>query len=865
MKTMRSLPLAFSTVFVIPHCFLRASYRRLFLTIAALAAGVALVCAIDVVNRSVMGAFEEVVDTMAGRAALQISAGHGSLFPEEVAETINQVQGVELAVPAVGATAFLTDGSGETLTVHGVDITNDAAVRIYQSRDSDHAGIKDPLAFLNQPDSVILTHEFGRRRHLAIGSTIDLETPTGRHQFTVRGLLEPEGVARIHGGNLVVMDLFAAESAFTQPGLVNRVDVVVRRDADLGEVVKRIEAALPSGLQVAPPAQRKADLHKVMQSMQVVLLAVGLLGLAAAFLIAFNRLATVFDERAWQLGIMRATGVRARSLWWELLKESLLLGSVGVLVGLPLGIALGRFLLPVIATTTAMSSRLVAPQAGLIVRPVSLLVAVLLGFTTAILAAARPAWRATRVSIAETIRSRGTEGARVGGKTMWWVRGVALAVAVVTITMQAIGGRPGWGLAATAAILVVAALAARPLLRVLDVPAIHRASQHTPSGLFALTGLARKPHRTALTVATLGVGFGTVIWIWIVAQSFERSVIEAAAGILHGDIAVSSSNVTDGFVEAPLDESIIPALRLIPGVRIAMGEQMIDWHYAGGPIVVSSFDPEYMTSGDFGRWPLIGAASPNVWQEFARGEEVIVSSNLVFHLGTRVGDRITLDTPSGPLTVRVGGVLMTLISPRGAVMMSRALYKRYWHDSHIVHSLIRIDDPGHVGAVRDSIARTLGTTHHLKILSLAELGQWFGGEVQRAFSGVYALAILILLVVLFGAADTLGAGVLERQRELAQLRATGVRAGQVRWMVLIEAALLGVLGLILAMAIGLTLGVFWVRATFPYMLGWVLDLHVPYVHLAFISVLSVATCIAAAWLPAARAARLEPAMGLRYE
>ena len=274
MKTMRSLPLAFSTVFVIPHCFLRASYRRLFLTIAALAAGVALVCAIDVVNRSVMGAFEEVVDTMAGRAALQISAGHGSLFPEEVAETINQVQGVELAVPAVGATAFLTDGSGETLTVHGVDITNDAAVRIYQPRDSDHAGIKDPLAFLNQPDSVILTHEFGRRRHLAIGSTIDLETPTGRHQFTVRGLLEPEGVARIHGGNLVVMDLFAAESAFTQPGLVNRVDVVVRRDADLGEVIKRIEAALPSGLQVAPPAQRKADLHKVMQSMQVVLLAV---------------------------------------------------------------------------------------------------------------------------------------------------------------------------------------------------------------------------------------------------------------------------------------------------------------------------------------------------------------------------------------------------------------------------------------------------------------------------------------------------------------------------------------------------------------------------------------------------------------
>ncbi len=857
--------LSLRSFLLIPRCFLRANYGRLVLTVSALAAGVALVCAIDLVNRSVMNAFEEIVDAMAGRAALQVSAGNGGLFPEEIADTVNAVVGVELAVPAVSATAFLTDGTGELLTVHGVDIANDAAVRVYQARDPDHAGIKDPLVFLNQPDSVILTREFGKRRHLGIGNTIELESPTGRHQFTIRGLLEPQGIARIHGGGLVVMDLFAAEAAFTQPGLVNRVDIVVRHDVEVSEVAERVREVIPSGLQVAPPAQRKADLHKVIQSMQVVLLAVGLLGLAAAFLIAFNRLATVFDERAWQLGVMRATGVRARRVWCELLKESLILGALGVIVGLPLGIGLGRFLLPVIATTTALSSKLTAPDAMLVVRPVSLIVAVTLGFATAALAAARPAWRAARVNIAETIRGRGTEGVRLGGTAMWSVRSVAVLAAVGTMMMQAAGGPPGWGLAATAAILVVAALMARPILHILEVPILRRASQRTAAGLFAVSGLARKPHRTALTIATLGVGFGTVIWIWIVAQSFEQSVIDAAAGVLRGDLAVSSSNVGDGFVEAPLDESILPLLRHIPGIRLAMGEHMIDWTYADGPIVISSFDPEYLASKEFGSWSLIGAASPHVWQEFAAGEGVIVSSNLQFHLGTNVGDMITLNTPSGPLTVRVGGVLMTLISPRGAIIMSRDLYKQYWHDSHIVHSLIRVEDIAQIGSVRESIARTLGTTHHLKILSLAELGQWFGQEVQRAFSGIYALAVLILLVVLFGAADTLGAGVLERQRELAQLRATGVRARQVRRMVLIEAGLLGVLGLVLAMAIGLTLGVFWVRTTFPYMLGWVLDLHIPYGHLALISILSVATCIAAAWLPAARAARLEPAKGLRYE
>jgi putative ABC transport system permease protein len=837
----------------------------LILTVGALAAGVALVCAIDLVNGSVMTAFEEIIDAMAGRAALQVSAGNSALFPEEVIENVNAIPGVELAVPAVGATAFVADGTGELLTVQGVDVTNDAAVRIYQARDPKRAGIKDPLAFLNQPDSVILTHEFATRRRLRLGDAIDLETPTGRHTFTIRGLLEPQGVARIHGGSLVVMDLFAAEAAFTQPGLINRIDVVVARDADVAAVAKRISAALPSGLHVIQPAQRKADLHRVIRSMQLVLRAVGLLGLGAAFLIAFNRLATVFEERAWQLGVMRATGVRARAVWWELLKESLLLGALGAAVGIPLGIGLAKLLLPIIAKTTALSSKLVAPDAMLVVHPASVALAASLGFATAALAAARPAWRAARVNVSETIRGRGVEYRSIGGTTMWLVRGVALIAAIGTTAMQMAGAPPGWGLAATAAILVTAALAARPLLGVLRIPLLHEALQRTASGLFAVTALTRKPHRTGLTVATLGVGFGTVIWIQIVAQSFERSVLEVVNGVLHGDLAVASTHMDAGYAEAPLDESVVKDLLELPGIRSAVGEQMTDWHYENGPIVLSTFDSSYVSEGDRGPWTLIGPHDPDVWSGFSDGTIVLVSSNFVFHLGAHVGDMITLDTPTQPLTVRVGGVLSTMISPRGTVIMSRELYKRYWHDQRIVHALVSIEPQASLSTVRAAIAQRLGKKYDLKILSLQEFATSMAAQVEQAFSGIYALAVLILLVVLFGAADTLGAGVLERRRELAQLRATGVRARQVRTMVLIEAALLGVLGLVLAMVIGFTLGVFWVRATFPYMLGWVLDLHIPYAHLALIAFLSVTTCIVAAWLPAARAARLEPATGLRDE
>ena len=58
---------------------------------------------------------------------------------------MGMVEGVELAVPVVSASAFTTDGSGELLTVHGVDITDDAAVRIYEPAGSHDAELEDPL------------------------------------------------------------------------------------------------------------------------------------------------------------------------------------------------------------------------------------------------------------------------------------------------------------------------------------------------------------------------------------------------------------------------------------------------------------------------------------------------------------------------------------------------------------------------------------------------------------------------------------------------------------------------------------------------------------------------------------------------
>ncbi|MFN8644165.1 MAG: ABC transporter permease [Candidatus Binatia bacterium] len=392
-----------------PRRFLRGGVGRLALTVLALACGVALVAALDLVNRAVLRGFVEIIDGMAGRATLQVTVEDSGAFPESLAADVGAVAGVRQVVAVVTATAFTVGDPAEALTVQAFDVTDLDAVHVYQPGDAPEAIVDDALEFLNARDSIIVTRDFAARRGLARGDRLALDTARGRETFVVRGLVDPQGIGRAFGGTLVLMDVQAAEAVFTSPGLINRLDIVTAADADVASVARRVQAMLPDGLRVEAVAQRKADLRAVLRSMQVLLQGVSLVALGAAFIIAFSRLSMCFAERTWQLGVLRAVGVRRRAVWWELLKESQLLGLAGVVLGLPAGILLGRALLPLVATTMALNFRTVAPASALSARPAALALAAALGLGAALAAALLPAWRAAGVDVAETLRGRGAD------------------------------------------------------------------------------------------------------------------------------------------------------------------------------------------------------------------------------------------------------------------------------------------------------------------------------------------------------------------------------------------------------------------------------------------------------------------------
>jgi hypothetical protein len=173
------------------------------------------------------------------------------------------------------------------------------------------------------------------------------------------------------------------------------------------------------------------------------------------------------------------------------------------------------------------------------------------------------------------------------------------------------------------------------------------------------------PHARTAAIATLGVGLGTVLWLGVVARSFEQSVLDVMPGVLRADLAVSSAHIGAGYVEAPVDEALLTDLMRVPGVAAVVGEQAIDWTYDGGPISINAFDPAYFSDPAFaaGRWS--GGIFPVSGRASRAGRRDRLGQLVAIPCPRRRSDQPR--DAGNSLAVRIAGVTPDFLSPRGTI------------------------------------------------------------------------------------------------------------------------------------------------------------------------------------------------------
>src|SRR5262249_32911164 len=146
-------------------------------------------------------------------------------FDESILERVQNVYEVSVAVPVIEVTLETGIPGQGNLLVLGVDLTGDRSLRDYELDNADEAIIDDPLVFLAQPDSLLVTKEFAKRNGFSVGTRIPLYTIEGEKQFTIRGIMRSTGMAQAFGGNLAIMDIYAAQQVLGRGRRFDRIDL----------------------------------------------------------------------------------------------------------------------------------------------------------------------------------------------------------------------------------------------------------------------------------------------------------------------------------------------------------------------------------------------------------------------------------------------------------------------------------------------------------------------------------------------------------------------------------------------------------------------------------------------------------------
>src|SRR5207247_7820604 len=280
----------------------RAAPGRLALMLGGIASGVALIAALGIINESVVANFRTRLERAAGKAALELSLGMGEVgFDESLVQMVGADAGVAHAFGFIRGTLAAADQSGEVLQLFGIDLGTEA-VDSYDVRVVEREG--DEIEMLNDPRSVLLTEEYAARRHVGLGDRVAFATPGGIRRLHVRGLLRPEGIATVFGGNLAVMDLPAAQRLVGKDRRVDQIDILVRPDSDVAALAERLANKLPSSLSVSRPALRGERFERVIGAFQAMLDGLSLLCLLAGVFIVYNATATAITQRARDLAIV---------------------------------------------------------------------------------------------------------------------------------------------------------------------------------------------------------------------------------------------------------------------------------------------------------------------------------------------------------------------------------------------------------------------------------------------------------------------------------------------------------------------------------------------------------------------------------
>ncbi|HLM42546.1 MAG TPA: ABC transporter permease, partial [Myxococcaceae bacterium] len=499
---------------------------------------------------------------------------------------------------------------------------------------------------------------------------------------------------------------------------------------------------------------------------------------------------------------------------------------------------------------------------GLSLEPFTLAKGLLLGLGATLVAALLPAWEAARSAPAVTLRRSVLEDVarrRAPRLALLGLGVLALGTGLLALPtpelLPAYGGL--FSVLLGAALLVpwvtarLAGAAAAPLGRAFGL-----------LGRMAARGVTASLSRTAVALAALMVAVATTVGVGLMVTSFRATVAEWLEASLQADVFISPPSLVMRRGGATFTPGLAEHLRATPGVAASTSIRTVPVRVGGVPTDLRSVDfgdtqvrPYRFKEGDPER----------VWKDWEAPDAVLVSEPFAFHRRVGVGDTVELATDKGPRRFRVVGVYFDYGSDAGTLLMPRSTYLQHFDDARVSGVALYAAPGQDVDALVARVRERAGDAQALSISSNRSLRETSLEVFDRTFTITHVLRLLAVGVAFIGVLSALMALQLERAREFAVLRATGLTPRQLWGLVSLQTGLLGVLAGLFALPLGVALAYVLVHVINQRSFGWTLQLLVdPGVLLQALGLALLAAGLAGLY-PSWKMSRANPAMALREE
>lgn len=925
---------------------LRTRPARAFLTLVSIVLGVAAISAVEMLSVSIRGASKNLFSTVTGNADLVVQAAADAPLKESLLPKIEAVPGVQTAVPVIqgNVAIFTRQGEGNARTrgvIMGIDPKRDQALRDQELASGRFLGdppteaeIKQRAAAKAEAEEeeveelpeIVLEQDFALARNVLVGDELKVLS-RGLKKFRVIGLVRATSYARATAGGMAYVDIPTAQSLFLRgEKQYSAIQIVAANDKEVPALAERINAQLPPGVKAEPPAGRTAVLQQTMHpTEQGLSVAVVFVTLLAAFMV-FNTFMMNVSERRRQMAIIRAVGGTRSQLFSMLIRESLLLGLVGTVIGIFLGYWGTVFATFILGRGLEVDFPIAELTGGIAAK------ASLFGIGIALAGAIYPAWRASKLTPLEAMMPLApAEDARTHFGPVA-VGGLLVAIGGVLLYLTMEEYLPiNYGVYPALLILIGLVVLAETLL--VNVFALVVSRMIRPlfgvSASLARRQIERHQTRSALTsgvlfiAAATGVGLSYVILDTVanVRDWYKRTIIgdfyvrvalpDFASGEspetpaefnqklddldprrlllkkdeLHRQIdeATASGDTTEVARLHKQDVEIDERLSTTPVVSIDRG-RIVKTKIKGVDTMVGS--REYPTLDHAGFDIVEGEPRDVIYQmmmddKAAREERkrtgkeddgtekelippVVVSSVVASQADINPGDIVMLDTPKGPREVHVVGINNEYLVGGLLVWMQRQAAEDLLGISGY-DGYIVMAKPGADNRQKLHVQlQELTTEYGLLLQSFAEIHTTIEGIIRSTDFMLWGLVFVEFVVAAFGVVNTLTMSVLEQTRELGMLRIIAMTRQQVRQTIEAQAVIIGTMGIVPGVAVGLLIAYLMNKATYASIAHPVAFGFHPGMVLGVLAG-SLSLVIVAAMLPAYRASRIDVLKALQYE